>query len=232
MYRRQRKLILCLFIVLLCVPQLYAQRASRNQLEFGLQGGMMYYVGDANPKMFQNIREAYGAEMSYLFNQRWSVMLQGTAGRIAGRTPTEQGLPDPNGEMWTNYMVSIDAVARFNFLPFGINDKYDLRIKPYTPYIFAGIGMTMHQQFKQFAAYIPVGIGFRWVCTEHMGMYLAWQNNICFADNLEPDPLYNNIHELNGSNIFNCDVVSTIQFGIVFEFAKEKKICKFCQETL
>ena len=68
--------------------------------------------------------------------------------------------------------------------------------------------------------------------SEHFGMYIAWQNNLCFADNFEPDPLYNNIHELNGSNVLNLDVVSTIQFGIVFEFAKEKKICKFCKEKL
>ena len=225
-----RHIILCMLVVCLLPLQAHAQRAGRNQVEVGVQGGMMYYVGDAHPKMFQDIREAYGAEVSYLFNQRWSVMLQGTAGRLAGHVPDEQGRPDPQAEMWTNYLVSIDATARFNFLPFGINDKYDLRVKPFTPYIYAGIGLTMHQGFTHFAPYIPVGIGFRWACSEHIGMYLAWQNNLVFADNLEPDPLYNNIHELNGSNILNMDVVSTIQFGIVFEFAKEKSVCKFCKE--
>ena len=230
MHSRLRHIILCMLVVCLLPLQAYGQRVGHNQVEVGVQGGMMYYVGDANPKMFQNIREAYGAEVSYLFNKRWSVMLQCTAGRLAGRAATEQGLPDPNGEMWTNYMVSIDATARFNFLPFGLSDKYDLKVKPYTPYIYAGIGMSMHQGFTQYAAYFPVGIGFRWVCSEHIGMYLAWQNNLCFADNLEPDPLYNNIHELNGSNVLNLDIVSTIQFGIVFEFAKEKSVCKFCKE--
>lgn len=230
MQKHQRKFILCLLGVLLCSAQAYAQRVGRNQVEFGLQGGMMYYVGDAHPKMFQDIREAYGAELSYLFNRRWSIMLQGTAGRLAGRAATGQGLPDPNGAMWTNYVVNIDATARFNFLPYGISDKYDLRIKPFTPYIFAGIGMTMHQQFTKFAAYLPVGVGFRWMCSEHLSMYLAWQHNICFTDGLEPDSRYDNIHNLNGSNILNCDLMSTIQFGIVFEFAKEKKICKFCEE--
>ena len=230
MRNSKNKIVLCLMLACLCTLQAYAQRPQRNQLEIGVQGGMMYYVGDANPKMFQHIREAYGAEVSYLFNRRWSIMLQGTAGRIAGRTATEQGLPDPKGEMWTNYLVSIDAVARFNFLPYGMADKFDHKIKPYTPYIYAGIGVTMHQQFGAAAAYIPVGVGFKWACTEHLMMYLAWQNNICFANNLEPTPYYNNIHELNGSNILNCDMVSTLQFGIVFEFVKEKSICKFCKD--
>lgn len=230
MRNTQRYIVISLFSLCLCVPQAWCQRVGRNQLEFGLQGGLMYYVGDAHPKMFQDVREVYGAEMSYLFNHRWSLMLQGVTGRIAGRTATAYGLPDPNGEMWTNRLVDIDVVARFNFLPFGITDKYDLKVKPYTPYIFAGIGLSMHNNFSRYTAYIPVGVGFRWVCTQHLGMFIAWQNNICLGDNLEPVPGYDNIHGLNGSNPLNFDMTSTIQFGIVFEFAKEKKICKFCKE--
>ena len=230
MRRSKRYIVLCWILVCLLPPQMYAQRVARNQVEVGLHGGMMYYVGDAHPKMFQDIREAYGLEVSYLFNQRWSLMLQGTGGRIAGRMPDSQGHPDPQGELWTNYMVGIDALARFNFLPFGIHDKYDLRVKPFTPYIFAGFGLMMHNNFTRLTPYIPLGVGFRWACSEHVGMYVAFQNDICLDDNMEPFDEYNNIHELNGTNILNCDLVATIEFGIVFEFAKEKKICKFCKE--
>ena len=116
MHKRQRKIILCLIALLLCVTQTYAQRVVRNQLELGVQGGMMFYVGDAHPNVFQDIREVYGAEMAYLFNHRWSLMLQGVTGRIAGRTATEYGRPDPQGEIWTNRLVNVDIVARFNFL--------------------------------------------------------------------------------------------------------------------
>lgn len=223
-------IIVALFVLCLWSVQASAQRAHRNQVEIGLQGGLMYYVGDAHPKMFQDIREAYGAEISYLFNLRWSLMLQGYAGRISGLTATEQGLVNPQGERWTNQLVSLDVMARFNFLPYGPKDKYDKRVKPFTPYIFAGFGVTMHSNFGKVLPYLPVGVGFRWVCTPHLGMYIAWQNNICFGDNLEPVPYYDNIHELNGSNILNCDMTSTIQFGIVFEFAREKGVCKFCNE--
>ena len=68
------------------------------------------------------------------------------------------------------------------------------------------------------------------MCTPHMGMFIAVQNNICFGDNLEPVPGYDNLYELNGANPLNFDMTASIQFGIVFEFAKEKKICKFCKE--
>lgn len=230
MRNSQRYIILCTLLVCLLPLQTYAQRAGRNQVELGVQGGMTYYVGDAHPRLFQDVREAYGLEFAYMFNRRWSLMVQGTGGRIAGHMADSQGRPDPKAEMWTNQLVSIDAVAKFNFLPYGMSDKYDLKIKPYTPFIYAGIGLTLHNNFSSATAYLPVGVGFRWACSEHVGMFVVWQHNICFGDNLETDPAYNNIHDMNGSNILNCDLVSTIQFGIVFEFAKEKKQCKFCKE--
>ena len=223
-------IVLCLLVACLYPMQTHAQRVQRNQLEIGLQGGLAYYVGDANPKMFQHIRECYGAEMSYLLSQRWSFQLQGVGGRLAGYPPTEQGLPDKQGELWNSHFVNIDAVARFNFLPFGMATRYDPRVKQYTPYIFAGVGMSLLDGADRIAAYIPVGIGFRWVCSEHVGMFLAWQHNICLSDGIEPQEAYKNIHQLNGTNILNCDLTSTLQFGIVFEFAREKKICKFCKE--
>ena len=215
----------------LCVAQAWGQRVGRNQVEFGLQGGLMYYIGDAHPRMFQDIREVYGGEVSYLFNRRWSLMLQGGTGRIAGYPATEQGLPDTQGEKWTNRLVDIDVVARFNFFPFGLKNKYDKSVRPYTPFIYAGFGVAMHTGFAKVTPYVPVGVGFRWMCSEHVGMFVEWQNNICFGDNLEPVPGYDDIYKLNGTNPLNCDMTSTIQFGIVFEIIREKKICKFCKEN-
>ena len=230
MRSNQIYIVLCLFAVCLYPLQAHAQRMQRNQLEVGLQGGLAYYVGDANPRLFQHVRESYGAEMSYLFNQRWSLQLQGVGGRVAGLPPTEQGLPDPQGKLWNSHFINIDVMARFNFLPFGMATRYDPRVKQYTPYIFAGIGMTMLGGAERIAAYVPIGIGFRWICSEHVGMFVAWQHNICISDGIEPFEQYKDLHALNGSNILNCDLTSTLQFGIVFEFAREKKICKFCKE--
>lgn len=227
---RQVLRMACLSVLLCVTTAAQSQQSRRNQVEFGLQGGLSYYVGDANPQLFQHVREAYGAELSYLFNRRWSLQLQGTSGRWAGLSPTEQGLPDPKGEIWNNQYVSLDVMARFNFLPFGETSRFNNKIKPYTPYIFLGVGVSMHQHFSKVTPYIPVGVGFRWLCSEHVGMYLAWQHNICLMDNIEPFDSYNDNHKLNGSNIMNFDLTSTLQFGIVFEFAREKKVCKFCKE--
>ena len=42
--------------------------------------------------------------------------------------------------------------------------------------------------------------------------------------------LLNNPNDLNGSNLFKNDLVSTLTVGIVFEFGKRTKMCYFCDE--
>ena len=49
------------------------------------------------------------------------------------------------------------------------------------------------------------------------------------GDGFEDAPEYNNKHDLNGSNIMNNDVTSTLTIGVVFEFGKGKKICPLCE---
>ena len=42
--------------------------------------------------------------------------------------------------------------------------------------------------------------------------------------------ILSNSHDLNGYNLFNNDLVSTLTVGVVFEFGKREKQCYFCDE--
>ena len=126
-------------------------------------------------------------------------------------------------------------MAEFNFFRFGEFNKYDKRIKPYTPYIFLGLGVGLYgaegytnAKYNKAAAYLPFGIGFKWKFHEQVGLNIAWQHNLYFADNLENREDLNNRHDLNGSNIMNCDLTGMVTVGIVFEFARAKKGCRIC----
>ena len=89
------------------------------------------------------------------------------------------------------------------------------------------------------AFYVPVGIGLKWRITKRWQLQVAWQHNVYFADDLEgylpgidfqdkselKDLSYgvlNNSDDLNGSNILNNDVLSTLTIGIVYEFGAQK----------
>jgi len=200
--------------------------------ELGLQGGCGYYVGDAAPHIFMNPREAYGVHFRYKFTKRWALQAKVSGQRITGWNYTMDGKKQDT--KWQDQMINVDIMAEYNFFRFGSANKYDKRIKPFTPYIFAGIGVGVYgasdnkPQFNKVGAYIPLGVGFKWKFAEFVGLNIAWQHNIYMADNLESRDALDNKHQLNGWNWMNCDVTGMFTAGLVFEFGKAKKPCRIC----
>ena len=45
----------------------------------------------------------------------------------------------------------------------------------------------------------------------------------------DQDKLLNNSHNMNGSNVMNNDVTSTLTVGVVFEFGVKKNRCLLCE---
>ena len=224
------KYILIIICGALC-SVMHAQTNGQPFLcEFGLQGGCGYYVGDATPHIFMNPREAYGAHFRYKFTKRWAIQAKFSGQRIVGDKYTMNS--EKLNEKWSNRLYNVDVMAEFNFLPFGEADKNNRRIKPYTPYIFAGLGAGVYNGVNEgtmtASGYVPLGIGFKWKFHERVGLNIAWQHNIYFADDLEGQSSLSDRHQLNGSNWMNCDVTGMLTAGIVFEFARAKKACKIC----
>ena len=224
------KYILIIICGTLC-SVMHAQTNGQPFLcEFGLQGGCGYYVGDATPHIFMNPREAYGAHFRYKFTKRWAIQAKFSGQRIVGDKYTMNS--ERLNEKWSNRLYNVDVMAEFNFLPFGEADKNNRRIKPYTPYLFVGLGAGVYNGVNEgtmsVSGYVPVGIGFKWKFHERVGLNIAWQHNIYFLDDLEGQSSLNDTHHLNGSNWMNCDVTGMFTAGIVFEFARAKKACKIC----
>ncbi|MBO5618749.1 MAG: hypothetical protein J5902_02070 [Paludibacteraceae bacterium] len=201
--------------------------------EIGLQAGCGYYVGDATPHIFNNVREAYGLHFRYKFTKRWALQVKAMGHRITGSDYTIRG--EKLDTKWQNQMINIDLMGEFNFLRYGTANRFDKRIKPYTPYIFLGVGVGVYgadannkPTFNRVAAYIPLGIGFKWKFANWCGLNIAWQHNIYIADNLESRDALDNKHQLNGWNWMNCDLTGQLTVGIVFEFGKAKRECVIC----
>lgn len=193
--------------------------------ELGVQGGLGYYAGDAVEHIFMYVQPAYGAQFRYKFDSRWALQVKGQGTAI--KFPLQGADGVQTEEFGKNMMMNIDVVGEFNFFRFGMR-QYDNRIKPITPYIFIGVGVSVYSDWRSAGVYIPCGVGLKWKFARQWGLNVAWQQQIYFADNLEGKDYYNNTHSLNGSNILNNDFTSTLTLGIVFEFAKEKKACRMC----
>lgn len=225
-------------LLALCSPMVHSEDMSPAYLcEAGVFAGCGYYVGDAAPHIFMDVREVYGAQFRYKFTKRWALQVKGEAQRLMGDEYLfESGRqPVKLGTKWQDMVINIDVMAEFNFFRFGASNKYDKRIRPYTPYIFLGIGMGIYgaegysnANFDKVTAYFPFGIGFKWKFHDRCGLNVAWQHNMYFADNLDNRTELDNRHGLNGTNLLNCDLTGQLTLGIVFEFGVPKKPCRVC----
>ena len=208
---------------------------SVYHLDIGVQAGLGYYVGDATPHIFQDVKEVLGAQFRYKVDQRWSVQMKGQWQRIMYSVSDVE---------YHNPMWNLDATAEFNFFRFGMH-PYDQRVKSITPFLFVGVGTTVYQEHALKATqpieiqgkynlnlYIPLGIGVKWMFAERWQLQAVWQHQIYVqnGDGLEGLPQLNNSHNLNGINIMNNDLVSSLTIGVVFEFWKKRDICVHCED--
>lgn len=228
--------ILVLALFLFVNSRVYGQSAGLQQeylCEIGLQAGVSYYVGDGAKHIFMNPREAYGVLFRYKFNKRWAIQAKLSGQQIAGDVYKEHMIK--TDKMWSNRLHHADAMAEFNFFRFGSANRYDKRIRPYTPYIFLGLGASVYEDMTAtgirkitFSGFIPLGIGFKWKFHERWNMNIAWQHNIFFADDIEAQEWLNNTYHLNGWNWMNCDITGMLTVGVVYEFLPRKNPCRNC----
>ncbi len=227
-------LIVALF---LCMgSRAFAQSAGLQQeylCEIGLQAGLSYYVGDGAKHIFMNPREAYGVLFRYKLNKRWSLQAKLSGQQIAGHEYTLD--MRKKDAMWSNRLHHGDAMIEFNFFRFGSANRYDKRIRPYTPYIFLGVGTSVYEDMTAtgkrkitFSGFIPLGLGFKWKFQERWNLNVAWQHNIYFADDIEAQKTLNNMYYLNGWNWMNCDITGMLTVGVVYEFLPMENPCRTC----
>lgn len=230
---------------MLMFPLVTYADAKGYRCEVGVQLGGGYYVGDVNKHIFMTPLEVYGGQFRYKFDQRWALQVKAQRQRLSF---------EYKSTTYYNPVLHLDATAEFNFFRFGI-DAHDRRVKRFTPFVFLGIGASVfardasHKghtdypllngqqpllvQAKEVGAgiYLPVGFGLKWKFHERWQLQAAWQHQVYVikGDGLEGLAELDDPDNMNGTNILNNDYVSTMTIGVVYEFARKKRICHFCE---
>ena len=241
-------------VVLLLLVSVFAQGESNMyRLEMGVQAGLGYYAGELAPHAFMSQSETYGIQARAKIDQRWAIQVKGQRQRVVNAISKDNVWGLSKGSYVTP-MWHFDVVGEFNFFRYGL-DPYNIHMRAVSPFMFVGLGFTAYNKLASqmtsypvleissegnmdYAMYIPVGVGLKWKFAERWQLQAAWQHNVYVlnGDGLEGiydihrKDLFNDSHGLNGSNVMNNDVTSTITVGIVFEFAADKKICPFCKD--
>lgn len=213
-------------LILLCTTlNISSVSAQENyRAEIGINGGGSFYLGEGNNALFRNIQPAFGLIYRQKFNPRIAGHINWNNTSIVGNAI----LADGSTELYNNVVNAVDFCGEFNF--FDLEKKeYKPFSKTFSPFIYAGIGGLLYNSeipptFKERIS-IPFGVGFKMMLGERFNLNLMWSNRLSLTDKLEGITSLNNPAGLNGSNIFNNDLLSTITVGLTFNIFKEKCDC-------
>jgi hypothetical protein len=222
-FKQIRLVVFVVFVLFTTILSAQEKLPDRDvyKAEIGVTGGGSYYLGDANSLLFYNLQPSYGGFIRYVLNPRIAFRAELNSALVLGDFTY---LNSP--VVLNNTVYSVDFCGEFNFFDLE-NNPYKRLSKTFSPYIFAGIGgMTdLYNGQKLPEISIPFGIGMKFKLGNRWNLNIQWSNKLLFSDYLEGIPALNNPQGLNGINIFNNDLLSTITLGVSFDIWKKECDC-------
>lgn len=207
-------------------------KAQEFKHEFGGALGTSFYLGDANrTRLYLHPGIAGGALYRYNVNFHWAVKANLLAGTISGST-TDSGnaFPFEQQASFKRTFIDLGGQIEFNFLPF--SDKFAYRaVKPYTPYVFAGVGATFGTGDKLFFnTNIPIGIGLKYKIKERLNIGLEFSMRKLFGDDFDvtekkADWDLNEPYGIKSSFFKNQDWYSLTMVFLTWDFGLRNNPC-------
>lgn len=211
---------------------IFGLRASAQEdYRFDIGGGigMTGYIGDASPSNpWQN--PSWDAEVlfRYIWNPRINLKTNFYVGGLRGDTSKmENILPDGRNFKFSTTFYELSELFEFHFFNYGMGESYR-KLKRWTPYITAGLGLTAWSVDSQMGAAftIPLGVGFKYKPSLRWNLGLEFLMKKTFSDKLDgaqlSDPL-----GIKSEFMKNTDWYSTLTFTISYEFSKRCAVCNY-----
>ena len=218
-----------LALALIVASQTTCSAQEDYRFEFGAGLGMTGYLGDANTSnLFRN--PGWDAELylRYIVNPRIALKTNLYAGGLRGNSEQmENVFPDGQNFKFSTIFYEAGELFEFNFFEFGIGETYR-KLKRITPYITAGLSLTLWTVDKSlFAGFtIPLGIGVKYKVNERLNLGLEFLMKKVFSDRLDGVQL-EDPYTIKSSFVKNTDWYSTLSFTISYEFSKRCAQCNY-----
>ncbi len=204
-----------------------AQEDYRFDIGAGL--GMTGYLGDANTA---NLWSEPGWDFEVLFryiaNPRWAFKTNFYAGNLRGDSSKMTNV-FPGGETFSfsTTFYELGEMVEFNFFNYGMGETYR-KLKRISPYIAAGIGMTVWSiDGKTGAAFnIPLGVGLKYKLSQRWNIGFEFLMKKTFSDRLDGEQL-KDPYGIKSSFMKNTDWYSTMSLTISYEFSKRCAVCNY-----
>ena len=136
-------------------------------------------------------------------------------------------LPTEEHFKFSTTFYELGEMAEFHFFNYGMGERYR-KLKRFTPYITAGVSMTLWSvEGHTYAGFtLPVGIGFKYKPSRRLNLGLEFLMKKVFSDRLDGDNLVDPIG-IKSSFAKNTDWYSTLTFTISYEFSKRCAQCHY-----
>lgn len=219
-------LILILFLSF--IP-LKGKAQEDYRFDIGAGVGMTGYLGDANTaNLWGNPGWDFEALFRYIANPRWAFKTNFYAGSLRGDSSQMTNV-FPGGETYkfSTTFYEFGEMVEFNFFSYGMGETYR-KLKRISPYIAAGIGMTLWSvDGKTGAAFtIPLGVGVKYKLSERWNIGFEFLMKKTFSDKLDGEAL-RDPYGIKSSFMKNTDWYSTMSITISYEFSKRCAVCNY-----
>lgn len=204
-----------------------AQEDYRFDIGAGL--GMTGYLGDANTaNLWSEPGWDFEALFRYIANPRWAFKTNFYAGNLRGDSSKMTNV-FPGGETFSfsTTFYELGEMVEFNFFNYGMGETYR-KLKRISPYIAAGIGMTVWSiDGKTGAAFnIPLGVGLKYKLSQRWNIGFEFLMKKTFSDRLDGEQL-KDPYGIKSSFMKNTDWYSTMSLTISYEFSKRCAVCNY-----
>ncbi len=156
------------------------------RMEIGAMGGGSFYMGDANTKMFNDMRPSYSLLLRYNLNRRFTLKADVGVAGIAGTTEGKEGT-FLHGETlnFDRKLIDGSIAMEFNFYEFGA-PSYAPGASRVSPYILLGAGAVCYKTDKTKAAFcMPIGLGLKYKFADRFNLGLDLTYRMSLADDLD-----------------------------------------------
>lgn len=180
---------------------------AQPNMEIGVSGGFMYYIGDLNPTSHLNpqfIELGYGVFHRGNFNGRFGVKTQLAYGRVKGDDQfSNNPIQNQRNLSFTSDIYELSSVLEFNFLEFSNYNKAE----KFSPYIYGGLSFFLMnpqttylnnlydlrvlntegqiEPYGRFQFAFPFGFGFKFQPFERFSFFADWGMRKTFTDYLD-----------------------------------------------
>ena len=156
-----RKVLGIITILCLLSTSVVAQTEPEYRIEVGAGVGMVTYQGDFNGNILKNPMPMGSLLAKYRMTPRMALAMNVSYGKIKGSSKDAKTYIPAR---WQDYSFNhglLDVGLRYelNFWPYGTGREYR-GAKPFTPYIYIGVGMTFAKPDKtEVGMNMPLGAG-------------------------------------------------------------------------